>query len=75
MCIRDRGPAIDDLDFLPLVETVLMAFDKVQEDETLADELWEYAFAEYDRNCKEAEPTSTTAENRELMQSYLLRKR
>ena len=53
----------------------LTAFEKMQGDDTLADEVWEYAFAVYDRMCKEAEPTSTTAENRVLMQSYLIGKR
>lgn len=72
---QDEGPALDDSEFLPLVEIVLTAFEKTQPDDTLADELWEYAFAVYDRMCKEAVPTSTTAENRELMQSYLLGKR
>ena len=72
---QEEGPAIDDSEFLPLVETVLTAFEKTQGDVTLADELWEYAFAVYDRMCKEAEPTSTANENRELMQSYLLGKR
>src|ERR1700730_10286877 len=72
---QDRGRAIDDSDFLPLVEIVLTAFDETQGDDTLAEELWEYAFAVYDRMCKEADPTSTAADNRKLMQSYLLGKR
>ena len=72
---QEEGPAIDDSEFLPLVEIVLTAFEKTHADDALADELWEYAFAVYDRMCKEAEPTSTTPENRELMQSYLLGKR
>lgn len=71
---QDEGPAIDDSDFLPLVEIVLTAFEKTQGDDSLADELWEHAFAVYDRMCKEAVPTSTAAENRELMQGYLLGK-
>lgn len=72
---QDEGPAIDDSEFLPLVEILLTAFEKSQDDDSLAKELWEYAFAVYDRMCKEAEPTSTAAENRKLMQSYLLGKR
>ena len=72
---QEDGPAIDDSEFLPLVEVVLTAFEKTASDDAVAEELWEYAFAVYDRMCKEAEPTSTTAENRELMQSYLLGKR
>ena len=72
---QDEGPAIDDSEFLPLVEVVLTAFEKTQGDDTLAEELWEYAFAVYDRMCKQADPTSTAAENRKLMQRYLLGKR
>ena len=72
---QDEGPAIDDSEFLPLVEIVLTAFETTQGDDTLAEELWEYAFAIYDRMCKEADPTSTAAENRKLMQGYLLGKR
>ena len=72
---QEQGPAIDDSQFLPLVEAVLTAFEKAESDNTVAEELWEYAFAVYDRMCKEAEPTSTAAENQELMQSYLLGKR
>src|SRR5262245_52410248 len=72
---QEEGPAIDDSEFLPLVEIVLTAFEKTQADDTLAEELWEYAFGVYDRMCKEADPSSTAAENRQLMRSYLLGKR
>jgi hypothetical protein len=72
---QEEGPAIDDSEFLPLVEIVWTAFAKTQDDDTLAHELREYAFAVYDRMCKAAEPTSVAAENRKLMQSYLLGKR
>ena len=70
-----EGPANDDAEFLPLVEMVLTAFEETPGANMLAEELWEYAFAVYDRMCTEADPTSTTAENRKLMQSYLLGKR
>ena len=70
----DEGPAIDDSEFLPLVEVVLTVFEKTECGNTVVEELWRYAYAVYDRMCKEAEPESTTDENRELMQSYLLGK-
>ena len=35
-----EGPAIDDSEFLPLVEIVLAAFEKTQGDDTLAEELF-----------------------------------
>jgi hypothetical protein len=72
---QDDGPAIDDSDFLPLVEIVLTAFETTDGSDTVVEELWKYAYAVYDRMCKEVEPESTTEENRELMQSYLLKKR
>ena len=67
------GPILDDAEFLPLVEAVLTAFEGVEA--RLAEELWEYTFAVYDRMCQEAAPQYSTAENRKLMQSYLRRKR
>ena len=72
---QDDGPAIDDSDFLPLLEIVLTAFEATDGGHAVVEELWKYAYAVYDRMCKEVEPESTTEENRELMQSYLLRKR
>jgi hypothetical protein len=44
-------------------------------DEEVAEAVWEHAFDVYDQACKEAEPESTTTDNRRLMQSYLLGKR
>lgn len=72
---QQEGPAIDDSEFLPLVAIILTAFETTKSDETLADELWDYAFAVYDRMCKEYDPRSTTAENEQLMLSYLVGKR
>ena len=69
------GPALDDSEFLPLIEIVLAAFEQTQGVEAVAVELWEYAFAVYDRMCKEDDPTFTSDENRTLMRSYLLGKR
>ena len=66
--------AVDDFEFLPLVEAVLTAFEAVGQ-QKIGEQLWEYAFDTYDKDCKDAEPRSTTAENRQLMQSYLLGKR
>ena len=69
---RQEAHAVDDSEFLPLLETVLTAFETTSGATDVAEEVWEYAFAVYDRTCKEAEPTSTTDENRKLMQKYLL---
>ena len=69
---QDGGPVIDDSEYLPLVESVLTAFETVGIDGEVVEGLWEYAYSRYDRACKEAEPTSTTADNIRLMRSYLL---
>jgi hypothetical protein len=37
---QDEGPAIDDSEFLPLVEVVLTAFEKTQGDDFGATKLW-----------------------------------
>jgi hypothetical protein len=64
--------AIDDSEFLPLLEVVLNAFETAGIEKDVTEEVWEYAFAVYDRACKEAEPTSTSDGNRNLMRRYLL---
>jgi hypothetical protein len=68
---QDEGPVIDDSEFLPLVESVLKASETAGLDGEVVEELWEYAYSRYDRACKEADPTSTTADNIRLMRSYL----
>jgi hypothetical protein len=68
---QDKGPVIDDSEFLPLVESVLTAFETAGFDSEVVEGLWEYAYSRYDRACKDAEPTSTTADNVCLMRSYL----
>ena len=70
---QDESPVIDDSEFLPLIEIVLTAFESI--DRVVAAELWDHAYAVYDRMCKDAEPESTADENRQLMQSYLLGER
>jgi hypothetical protein len=69
---RQDAHAVDDSEFVPLLECVLTAFETTGIDNEVAEEVWEYAFAVYDRACKEADPRWTTAENRQLMQKYLL---
>ena len=69
---RQEAHAIDDSEFLPLLEVVLTAFETTGIDPEVAEEVWEYAFAVYDRACKEADPRFTTDDNRKLMQEYLL---
>jgi hypothetical protein len=72
---RQDDHAVDDSEFLPLVEVVIDAFEMDGIGRGVAEEVWEYAFDVYDRMCKEVEPDSPRAENRKLMQSYLLGKR
>jgi hypothetical protein len=61
--------------FFRWVEAVLMAFETAGISKAVVDELWEYTFDVYDQVCKEAEPESTTKDNRQLMQTYLSGKR
>ena len=70
---QDEGPATDDSEFLPLVEVVITAFRTMETGDTVVEDLWNHAHAVYDRMCKEAVPESTADQNRELMQSYLLK--
>ena len=69
---RQDDHAVDDSEFLPLVEAMLTGFEMVGIDKEVAEWVWEYAFEVYDRACKEADPSFTTAENRKMMQKYLL---
>ena len=63
--------AIDDSEFLPLIECVLMAFESHGLDSAGAEELWDYAYRVYDRACCEADPDYGFEENRDLMLSHL----
>ena len=75
MFCRQADYPVDDSEFLPLVEAVLTGFEMVGIDEEVVESVWEHAFHVYDQDCKQAEPQSTTTDNRRLMQSYLLGKR
>ena len=67
--------AIDDSEFLPLLECVLTAFESHGLDSAGADELWDYAYHVYDRACREADPDCGFEENRDLMRSHLCGRR
>jgi hypothetical protein len=69
---QDEGPAIDDAEFIPLVEAMLTAFETAGFGGGVVEALWEYAYSRYDRACKEADPKYTTEENVRLMRSYFL---
>jgi hypothetical protein len=69
---QDEGPLIDDAEFVPLVKSVLTAFETAGVDSQVVEDLWEYAYSRYDRYCQEADPAFTTADNIRLMRSYLL---
>jgi hypothetical protein len=75
MFARQDVAALDDSEFLPMLEAVLTAYEDVLGDAAAAEEIWEWAFAIYDCLCKEAQPASTTTDNRKLMRSYLLGRR
>ena len=63
--------AIDDSEFLPLLECVLTAFESHGLDPAGTDALWDYAYRVYDQACREADPDYGFGENRDLMRSYL----
>jgi hypothetical protein len=50
---RQEDHAVDDSEFLPLVEVVINAFEMAGIDQAVAEQIWEYAFDQYDRICKE----------------------
>jgi len=64
--------AVDDSEFLSLVEVVLTAYEKAGAGKEVVEELWACAFDVYDNACKEADPDSRTQENRLLMKSCVL---
>jgi hypothetical protein len=72
---RQDDYPVDDSEFLPLIESVLNAFETVGIDGDVVEAIWEHAFHVYDQMCKETVPESTATENKRLMQSYLLGKR
>jgi hypothetical protein len=73
MFARQLGPSgLDDSEFVPLLESVLTAFESHGLDCAGAEELWEYAYSVYDRLCREDAPQFTFEENRDLMRSFLL---
>src|SRR2546425_2955785 len=72
MFARQDVALLDDSEFLPMLEAVLTVYEDILSDAATAEEIWEWAFAVYDRLCKEAQPASTTTDNRKLMRSYLL---
>lgn len=69
---QNKGPVIDDAEFVPLVVSVLMAFETAGFESKVVENLWEYFYAQCDRYCNEADPAFTTSENILLMRSYLL---
>jgi hypothetical protein len=69
---QNKGPLIDDAEFVPLVESVLTAFETAGFDSQVVEDLWGYAYSRYDRYCKEADPAFATSENIRLMRSHLL---
>src|SRR5216117_1522423 len=74
MFTRQAAAPIDDSEFLPLLEVMLTAYEKILPD-TVADELWEYAFGVYDRLCREAQRAWSAADSGKLMRRYLLGER
>ncbi len=62
---------LDDRDFVPLLEAVLSAFETIELSPESIEAIWQHAYAEYDRLCREVAPAFSFDENRALMQGYL----
>lgn len=69
---RQDQHAVDDSEFVPLLEAVLTAFETVGVNEDAVEELWLHAYTIYDQLCRQVEPDCPFDENKELMQSYLV---
>jgi hypothetical protein len=68
---QEDWTAIDDSEFVPLLECVLTAFEAHGLGQAAADERWDHAFRIYDRHCREHESEDTLEEQRDEMRSYL----
>jgi hypothetical protein len=68
----DPHTLLDDRDFVPLLKAALTAFDTIGLSAAGVDALWDHAFTASDRLCREADPSFTADENRELMRRYLV---
>ena len=75
MQMDDSVEMLDDSVFVPLVEMILGTFENAGLDATGVERLWDYAYSAYDSACRGAEPDSPFAENKRLMQSFLLGER
>ena len=69
---RQDQHAIDDSEFIPLLEIVLNAFEAVGVEQSIVEELWQHAYLTYDSACRDSDPDFSFEENKELMQRYLL---
>ena len=72
MQMDDSVEMLDDSVFVPLVEIILGTFEDAGLDAADVEQLWNYAYSAYDSACRGAEPESRFAENKRLMQSFLL---
>ena len=72
MQMDDSVEMLDDSVLVPLVEIILGTFEDAGLDAADVEQLWNYAYSAYDSACRGAEPESRFAENKRLMQSFLL---
>ena len=68
MSRRQDQHAIDDSEFIPLLEVVLNAFETSGVEHGVMEELWQHAYLTYDRACRESDDlpftSSSTIESR-----------
>lgn len=72
MFARQDEHTIDNSEFIPLLETVLRAFESHGSEPAVAEELWDYAYQVFHQLCREAVPEMIFEDSRVLMRSYLL---
>ena len=69
---EDARTMIDDSEFFPLLEAVLVSYEATGLDAAGVEEIWHHAYSVYDRQCRQADASFTFEENQQLMQGYLV---
>lgn len=72
MFSRQEFHTLDDSEFIPLLEVVMDEFASSALAPEEVDGLWDHAYKTYDRLCREADPSYSFEENRDLMRSFLI---
>jgi hypothetical protein len=66
---QDNNP-LGDSEWIPRLEILIIAFEKIGLENIHVDVLWQYAYQIYDRFCKKYDPSYNFKENKKLMDRY-----